>query len=291
MNSMTGFGAASRAMANANLSVEVSGVNRKQIETSINLPRRWSSLETPLRAIAAHSISRGRLQLSAKFEANEGEEKCIKIQESKLASLKIQVLSLQKELGQPISITLDALTRLGVLEECEQSELSPDEIWTTLESCSREALAKFCVMRAEEGERLKQDLLARIETLRGYREQIIQRAPAVAKHYRERLLTRLEECGLPLPENDERIIKEIALFCERSDISEEATRLSCHLDQFCHICEKDEAVGRSLDFLCQEIARELNTTGSKANDAQLAQLVVDAKTELEKIREQVQNVE
>ena len=138
---------------------------------------------------------------------------------------------------------------------------------------------------------MKRDLLARIQTLRGYREKLAERAAGVPARYRENLMKRLEECGLPLPLDDERIVKEIALFADRCDVTEEMTRLSSHLDQFEKICEKDEPVGRTLDFLCQEIFRELNTTGSKANDAALAQLVVDAKTELEKVREQVQNIE
>jgi len=137
----------------------------------------------------------------------------------------------------------------------------------------------------------QRDLLGRIATLRQFREQLMERAAGVATRHREVLLKRLAEAGLPLPLDDERIIKEIALFADRCDVSEEMTRLESHLNQFEKICDKAEPVGRTLDFLCQEIFRELNTTGSKANDAELAQLVVTAKTELEKIREQVQNIE
>ena len=138
---------------------------------------------------------------------------------------------------------------------------------------------------------MKRDLLARIDTLRSFRSALMARAAGVATRHREVLLKRLAEAGLPLPLDDERIIKEIALFADRCDVSEEMTRLESHLNQFEAICDKAEPVGRTLDFLCQEIFRELNTTGSKANDAELAQLVVSAKTELEKIREQVQNIE
>ena len=138
---------------------------------------------------------------------------------------------------------------------------------------------------------MKQDLLSRIGTLRQFRAGLMQRASGVALRHRETLLKRLEESGLPIPADDERIIKEIALFADRCDVTEEMTRLESHLNQFERICDKTEAVGRTLDFLCQEIFRELNTTGSKANDAELAQMVVSAKTELEKIREQVQNIE
>ena len=160
-----------------------------------------------------------------------------------------------------------------------------------LEPALREALDAFISLRAQEGANMKRDLLARIGTLRSFRSDLMARAAGVATRHREVLLKRLAESGLPLPADDERIIKEIALFADRCDVSEEMTRLESHLNQFEAICEKAEPVGRTLDFLCQEIFRELNTTGSKANDAELAQLVVSAKTELEKIREQVQNIE
>ena len=187
--------------------------------------------------------------------------------------------------------SLDSLLRLGIIAEETETEIPMEEIQAAAEPAVREALEAFITLRAQEGENMKRDLLSRIGTLRNFREQLMARAAGVATRHREVLLKRLAEAGLPLPLDDERIIKEIALFADRCDVSEEMTRLESHLNQFEKICDKAEPVGRTLDFLCQEIFRELNTTGSKANDAELAQLVVTAKTELEKIREQVQNIE
>ncbi|MBR5875243.1 MAG: YicC family protein [Akkermansia sp.] len=291
MNSMTGFGAASAPLNNATLRVEIGGVNRKQTEISISLPRAWAELESQVRELVAGAVSRGRVNVSISLQATASGTGNITVNKAKLAALQQCMAEVSDSLQQPLTPTLDALVRLGVIGEESESDISIETAWAAAEPAVKEALQAFLTLRAEEGANLRADLLARINTLRQYREQLIARAAGVPARYREQLLKRLEESGLPLPADDERIIKEIALFADRCDVSEETTRLASHLDQFERICDKQEAVGRTLDFLCQEIFRELNTTGSKANDAELAQLVVTAKTELEKIREQVQNVE
>lgn len=291
MNSMTGFGAATAPLNNANIRVEIGGVNRKQTEISISLPRAWAELESQVRELVAGTVSRGRINVTISLQAAGSGSGNIAVNKAKLAALQQCMAEVADTLQKPVEPTLDALVRLGVIAEENEADITPETAWAATEPAVREALQAFLTLRAEEGANLRTDLLARINTLREYREQLIARASGVPTRYREQLLKRLEESGLPLPADDERIIKEIALFADRCDVSEETTRLASHLDQFERICDKQEAVGRTLDFLCQEIFRELNTTGSKANDAELAQLVVTAKTELEKIREQVQNVE
>lgn len=291
MNSMTGFGAATAPLASSTLRVEIGGVNRKQTEVAVSLPRAWAELETRVRDLITQAISRGRVNITLSLQQGSSSGTSLAIHRDKLHALQTSLQEVTETLGSPVETTLDALLRLGILSEETEADITPDQAWEAAEPAIREALGAFLLLRAQEGANLKADLLARIETLRGYRRDLIARASGVATRHREALMKRLEEAGLPLPLDDERIIKEIALFADRCDVSEETTRLGSHLDQFCAICDKDEPVGRTLDFLCQEIFRELNTTGSKANDAELAQLVVSAKTELEKIREQVQNVE
>lgn len=288
---MTGFGAATAPLNNANIRVEIGGVNRKQTEISISLPRAWAELESQVRELVAGTVSRGRVNVTISLQTAGSGSGNIAVNKAKLAALQQCMAEVADTLQKPVEPTLDALVRLGVIAEENEADITPETAWAATEPAVREALQDFLTLRAEEGANLRTDLLARINTLREYREQLIARASGVPTRYREQLLKRLEESGLPLPADDERIIKEIALFADRCDVSEETTRLASHLDQFERICDKQEAVGRTLDFLCQEIFRELNTTGSKANDAELAQLVVTAKTELEKIREQVQNVE
>lgn len=291
MNSMTGFGAAAAPLGGSNIRVEISGVNRKQTEVAVALPRAWGELEARIREQVAGSVSRGRVNVSITMQARTDAPAALTLNRSRLAALSDCVAQAQTLLNSKVDTTLDALIRLGIISEETEADITCDTAWEALEPLVAQALQTFLTMRAQEGANLRRDLLARIETLHGFRQDIIARAAGVAERHRDTLLRRLEESGLPLPADDERIIKEIALFADRCDVSEESTRLASHLEQFTRICDRDEAVGRTLDFMCQEIFRELNTTGSKANDAELAQIVVAAKTELEKIREQVQNVE
>ncbi len=293
MNSMTGFGAATAPLGSSTIRVEIGGVNRKQTEIAIALPRAWSELEAPARELVAGAVSRGRVNVTISLQASGGKESSgnIRINEARLASLQAQLPQLTAALGQCPAPTLDALLRLGIIEEETEASITPAEAWEVVKPTLMEALSAFTTLRAQEGQNLAADLLARVAALRGFRTSLMERAGGVVARHREALMKRLADSGLELPLDDERLIKEIALFADKCDVSEEMTRLASHLDQFEAICAKEEPVGRTLDFLCQEIFRELNTTGSKANDAELAQLVVSAKTELEKIREQVQNVE
>lgn len=294
MNSMTGFGAASAALRGLTLSVEVSGVNRKQAEIIVNLPRALSDLEPRVRQAATAAINRGRLTISVSLtenlSANSGN--VFTLHTEKLHALCARLDEARSATGKDIQVNLEALSRFGIITNASE-ELPPSaDVWEeALEASLRQALDAFCEMRAREGNNLCKDLLDRLDTLCQLRELMKQQAAEVPKRYREQLYKRLSDQGFTAALDDERVLKELALFADRCDVSEEMTRLSSHLEQFRALCLSEESVGRTLDFLCQEIFRELNTTGSKANSAELAQTVVRAKTELEKIREQVQNVE
>lgn len=291
MNSMTGFGAATAPLGNTAVRVEIGGVNRKQAEIAVALPRAWAELETSLRETVAAAVSRGRVNVSISLARAAGAPAPLTVNRDKLSAFKKCMNELIDSLDVDTVPTLEALVRLGIIGEQTESDIPAENAAPAVNAALQQALQAFLTLRAQEGANMKRDLLARIQTLRGYREKLAERASGVPARYRENLMKRLEECGLPLPLDDERLVKEIALFADRCDVTEEMTRLSSHLDQFEKICNRCEPVGRTLDFLCQEIFRELNTTGSKANDAALAQLVVNAKTELEKVREQVQNIE
>lgn len=291
MNSMTGFGAAAAPLKGASLRIEISSVNRKQAEVVVSLPRAWAEIESQVRDYVAGRVSRGRVSVSINVQTVDGEARPLTLNTAKLQELTGKLADVQAITAQSVPLTLDVLMRLGILAEETEAAMSAEEVWQQVQPVLEEALEGFLKMRAREGEHLREDLLSRVATLRGYRDRVKEIAPAVVKRYREALMKRLTDAGLPLPLEDERLVKEIALFADKCDVSEEITRLGSHLNQFEQLCHSEEAVGRTLDFLCQEIFRELNTTGSKANSADLAQLIVTAKTELEKIREQVQNVE
>lgn len=291
MNSMTGFGAAAAPLKGASLRVEISSVNRKQAEIVVLLPRAWAELEGRVRESVAAHISRGRISVAISLQTPAAGARPLTLHHAGLQQLLARLEEVNRLTGHSVPPTLDSLLRLGILAEETEADMAADEVWQRLQPVLAEALSAFLQMRANEGARLREDLLTRVALLREYRAKIAHIAPTVVAQHRVALMKRLEEAGLPLELTDERLIKEIALFADRCDVSEELTRLSSHLIQFEQLCNSGEPVGRTLDFLCQEIFRELNTTGSKANCADLAQSVVAAKTELEKIREQVQNVE
>jgi uncharacterized protein (TIGR00255 family) len=191
----------------------------------------------------------------------------------------------------PNQFTLSEAARWPGVLELERSVPDAEKAWPLIEQALASAMKGFLAMRSTEGLNLKQDIEARLATLADLLKQIESRAGDVPQLYRKALLQRLHDAGLPVNLDDERLIKEIALFAERCDISEEITRARSHFGQFTKYLASSEAVGRSLDFLTQELGREFNTMGSKANNAELAHLVVAAKSEIEKMREQIQNVE
>ena len=288
MNSMTGFGAATGPFGAAGLRMEISGVNRRQAEIIISLPKPWSGLEQRIRDYVSSVISRGRVNINIFLQQKDGDEGAsLTFREEKLVALKTLLGKIGKINGSSVQITMDSLIRLGIITDNVEPNITAEEVWrSTLCDLLHEAMQQFSAMRATEGAHLQKELLARLNTLRRMREEMKCLATEVPTRYKEALLQRLKEYDLMFKNDDERLVKELALFADRCDVSEELARLESHFNQFEELCSSDQPVGRTLDFLCQ-----LNTTGSKANSAQLAQTVVKAKTELEKIREQVQNIE
>lgn len=271
--------------------VEISSVNRKQLEIVVQLPRELGDLEAGLRGKIAERLSRGRVQASFVVDRGSGSAARLRVDET-LAKQYVEAfgrLSVGLELGGAVQVT-DAVRWPGVFA-LEQSNASLDQALPSLERALEVALTQMLAMRGIEGGNLKVDMLMRLGLLEGMLGEAAALAPQAVTRLRDALRQRLEDAGLPLPLEDERLVKEIALFADRCDISEEITRAHSHIGQFRTYMESGEPVGRSLDFLSQELFREFNTMGSKANHAPLAQLIVRAKTELEKIREQVQNIE
>ena len=198
--------------------------------------------------------------------------------------------SLSRSTGIETRLTAADLFRAPGLFKVEETIADLSDIKPALFEALEQALEQLLAMQQQEGEHLRSDLLTRIETIVAEVSKIEELAPTVKESYRDSLHTRLAEAGLDVDLNDERLLREIGIFAERCDITEEITRIESHVTQFRSYIESDDPVGRPLDFLCQEFNRELNTIGSKANDAAIAQGVVNSKTELEKIREQVQNI-
>jgi uncharacterized protein (TIGR00255 family) len=291
MQSMTGFGRAEHAGNGIIARVEIATVNRKQADIHFSLPRELTGLEADLRKSVLRFVSRGRVNVSIHLERNSGTDESLSIDSGRALALEAAFDEISNLLDRAIKpAAADFMKAPGVLT-FEHSGWNAEEAAEAIHPALESALEKLVVMRKAEGADLKADFLERLTTLENHAEEIGRATPKVVERQREFLHTRLREAEIEIDLNDERLLKEIALFAERCDISEETTRLASHINRFREYLDSDEPMGRSLDFLCQEINREWNTIGSKANDAGIGQNVVSAKTELEKIREQIQNIE
>jgi uncharacterized protein (TIGR00255 family) len=292
MKSMTGYGRGESAQRGFKITVEVSSVNRKQTEISVNLPRDLEVLEAQIRDEINRRVARGRLTVRLAVHAAEGTAGRMRLNPSLAKAYAKELRGLARSLRLPDDVTLDMLARApGVLQPDEEIR-DAEALWPGTAQALTKALEMMLKMREREGAWLSRDLKTRMARMRAGVARVKRRAPQVAEHYREQLLARIKSAGLESPAlEDERLLKEVFYFADHSDISEELTRLESHFHQFDDCVKSGEPVGRTLDFLAQEINREINTLGSKANDSMISREVVVLKAELEKFREQVQNVE
>jgi len=291
MHSMTGFGRGSAATAVWQATVEISAVNRKQAEVVVQAPRELNELDARIRQAVLATVSRGRIQVSINLERAHTAIADFRIDPALAQAFAAAFTALGEAIGHPVvPAAADYLRQPGLIT-MGSGEIDAEAAWHAVEPALTDALAQLAAMRSSEGEHLKADFIARLGTLVSFSRKIAAEAPGRPVRQRELLAKRLRDAGLELDPADERVAKEIALFADRCDVSEEITRLDSHFAKFREYLDAAEPPGRALDFLCQELFREFNTIGSKANDASIAQTIVEAKTELEKIREQVQNIE
>ena len=287
----TGFGRGDATANGWKVDVELSGVNRKQADISVNLPAALMELEAEARGLLSKAISRGRLGAKVILSHTDTGESRLLFDEALARQYVDAAKRLSAETGIDTRITAADLFRAPGIFKIDELGASPDDVRGALMTALESALSQLIRMQSDEGAHLRADLEARLDSIAREVEGIAALAPLVPVGHRQNLMKRLSESGLALDLGDDRLLREIALFAERCDVTEELTRLSSHLSLFRSYLASDEPMGRPLDFLCQELNRELNTIGSKANDADIARCVVHSKTELEKIREQVQNVQ
>ena len=293
MKSMTGYGCGECVSKGAKIFVELSSVNRRQVEVALSLPSEIEALEPELRKILLASVSRGRVSGRVILERPAGKaNRDIIINEAQATVYKTALRKLADEIKINDDISLESLLRLpGVLETVDK-RISSSSLLPALKKAFKQALSQLQLMRYKEGEYLRKDLTKRLAGLKALSKKISKQAPKVIVMHRKRLIERLAKADIQEQDiNDERFLREVVYFTDRSDITEELTRLDSHFMQMQGCLRENEPVGRKLDFLAQEMFREINTIGSKANDSEIAKEVVAIKTELEKIREQVQNVE
>jgi len=289
--SMTGYGSAAYSGEEYGAKVEVRTVNHRYCDVQVRLPKRYQSLEDRVRKVAADYIERGRAEIFVTVEEFHGKERTVRLDKGLLEGYRKAFSEAGALLGQSSPLTLEVLAGLEGLFVVEEAEIDAGAVWPVVEKAAREAFARLAEMRAMEGTRLQEDMLRRLGRVEELLGEIARRSPEVVEAYRVRLAERIGQL-LPSEQIDEaRLALEVALFADKSNIDEEITRARSHIEQFRAACFAREAVGRKLDFLLQELNREINTIGSKAQDSAISALVVEVKAELEKIREQAQNIE
>lgn len=292
LRSMTGYGRGEAAARGIRVEVELNSVNRKQFEVRLNLPRTLVPLESRMVELIQLSISRGQVSGGVAVHAADSlKRKSFKIDSILAASYISELRRTSKALKLNDNLSAGLLLDLpGVVTHCGAVD-DADYVWPVLEKALRMAVRQLVDMRLREGASLGKDLSRRVKTLELSLGEIRTLAPDVTRRYREALVKRLGQAGLGLDPHDPLLIRELTVFADRSDISEEITRLDSHLEQARGLMKSAEPAGRTLDFLAQEMFREINTIGSKANEVQITRQVIEFKTELERIREQVQNIE
>jgi uncharacterized protein (TIGR00255 family) len=290
MRSMTGYGRGESAQNGSKFTVELNSVNRKQNDVLVSLPREIAELEPRIRDLIHTEVSRGRLTVVVAHHASAGSSQ-LALDRQLARTYFESMIVLQRELGAGGDISIETILRAPGVLRVPEEQVSVDDAWPRIEAALKAALRDLVKMRENEGKHLAKDLIKRLKTLRESVRKIRALQPAVVKRYRTSLHERIQKAGVDLPLDDERLLKEVIFFADKCDITEELTRLESHFAQFAHQLRKNEPVGRTLEFMSQEIAREFNTIGAKANDVEISQLVVTCKAELEKIREQLSNIE
>ncbi|HVU34733.1 MAG TPA: YicC/YloC family endoribonuclease [Opitutaceae bacterium] len=290
MRSMTGYGRSTAAIAGFSLTVQVSSVNRKTLDLTIAVPEEWESLEPVIAELVRKFAARGKVHVDVEL-TGEKLATTMSWDESAATDVLQRLELFAARAGVKFEPTAELLWQVANAQKRANGIPSAESAETVLSTTLTSALRAFAAMRAKEGESLLVDFIKRAETLHRHVEVIAARAPQVPAAYREQLMKRLREAGLELDVNDERVLREIALFADRCDVSEEITRLRSHFDQFSTLLKSEGEIGRKAEFLLQEIAREVNTIGSKANDLTIARAVIELKNELERVREQMANVE
>jgi uncharacterized protein (TIGR00255 family) len=291
MRSMTGYGRGERAIEGARVTVEVKSVNRRQAEVLVRLPRELDALEGRVRDEILKVVGRGRVEASITLQV-ESMGPTTRIHSELAAAYHAELSELGRRLGMTETVTFEVLLRCPGVLDTSAPATDVEGLWPVVEASLRDSLEGLDAMRRKEGEALAADLHLRIGAMRLASQRIRQQIPEAGKRLREQLLSRIAAAGLPtVAADDERVIREVVFYADRSDISEELTRLDSHFAQYEESRKALDPIGRKLDFLAQEMNREINTIGSKANDAAIAAEVVLLKTELERFREQVQNVE
>lgn len=287
---MTGYGRATAVIGSYTLTVQVSSVNRKTLDLAVRLPESWDALEASVGEQVRRVASRGRVSVVIELTGARGASEIV-WDETEVNGAIDRLAALADSRGMSFTPTPELLWSIANSQRKIAELPAVEEARPVVSQALAEALRGFSAMRAQEGEALLVDFLTRLNLLRTHVDAVALRAPLVAPGYRELLMQRLRQAGLELDVNDDRVLREVALFADRCDVTEELTRLRSHFEQFTTLLRSEAEIGRKSEFILQEIGREVNTIGSKANDLTISRAVIELKNELERVREQIANVE
>ena len=291
MHSMTGYGRMSVERDGRQLTVELKSVNHRFLDLSFRMPRSFNFLEDSARKLIGEYLSRGHVDLFATYRNTREDSRRVEVDQALLAAYMTALDDIAETTGLEDDRTLSLATRLPDVLTVAEADEDQDALRALMREALTGALEQMQAMREKEGEALKSDISSRIDTLEKMTEEIEARYPETVAEYQQKLKARVEELLGGATMDEQRLMQEVAVMADRSAIAEETVRLHSHFAQVRDFMEASEPVGRKLDFIVQELNREVNTISSKSQDVPITRLVVEAKAEIEKIREQVQNVE
>ena len=291
IKSMTGYGGAKAADEGNKFSVEIRSVNNRYLDTSVRMPRGFLFAEDAVKSAVSSHISRGKVDVFVNVSTAVGSDITITVNDSLAAAYKTAIDHIKKKLGVEANVTAYQIARLAEVLTLDKNELDKEQAQSRLMAVTGSALADFDAMRVREGEKLYDDISSRLDTIESFVSVVEQRSPQTVVEYRERLTRKMQEVLESTQIDESRILTEAALYADRIAVDEETVRLRSHISQMRDMLKSKTPVGRKLDFLVQELNRETNTIGSKCNDTEVTKVVLEMKSEIEKIREQVQNIE
>lgn len=291
IKSMTGFGRGHKILNGRDITVEIRSVNHRYYEFSSRMPRSLGYVEDKLKTLLQGSISRGKVEVSVLISNVEAADEKISINHEIVKEYIEALRSVRDEFGLTDDLSLSNVLRIPDAFTVIKTETDEEQLWEDIRQTTEEALEHFISMRENEGARMKQDILSRLEKIEQWVGVVEERSPLTVEEYRKRLYDKMCEVLNSTNIDENRILMEAGIFSEKTAVDEETVRLRSHIAQFRSMLESGEPVGRKLDFLVQEMNRETNTIGSKVQDIEVTRIVVDQKSEIEKIREQIQNIE
>lgn len=291
LKSMTGFGRMQEIINNREILVEIKAVNHRYYEFNSRVPRAYGYLDEKLKSFLNGRVSRGKVEVSVSIFNQEGADAAIEINRSIADGYVSALRSVSEELDLKDDLSLSSIMRLPDIFNVVKTAEDEEVIWQDVKTVASKALDKFINMRETEGKKMYEDISSRLDFIESVVGEVEKRSPEVTELYREKLYSKIKEIVGDRNIDDARVLTEAAVFSEKTAVDEETVRLRSHIAQYRSLLDSDEAVGRKLDFLTQEMNREVNTIGSKGQDLEITKMVVDLKSEIEKIREQIQNIE